>query len=251
MSAKPRRFLAGAVPPFLIVPIKEGTSQSNQIDEAQYLWKDCNMPAFDTWEAAAAFSRKEWRKKTRFLILNGPALIDDRVPIYGENGAYTIEGDVHRRYALNLNQQTRRQISAGGVVRCMGKDGPMHALIQVKRKGTLRWEVPKGKIKRHERLRDAAIREVREETGLQSPVHALEALGRVDYLFLADDRHLYFKSVHYYLLETENADPLTPRAEEGITDARWFPVENAWEIVSFPNLRPILRRAADRGDLTK
>ena len=105
--------------------------------------------------------------------------------------------------------------------------------------------IPKGKIKRHERLREAAIREVREETGLQSPIRAGGPLGLVDYLFVADDGCLYFKTVHYFLLESEDGGALKPRTEEGISDARWFPASNAWEIVSFPNLRPILRRAAE------
>ncbi len=246
MTTRPQRFLAGAVPPFLIVPIREGAARAMQSSGDERLWKSGKMPAFDTWEAAAAYSRRKWRRKTKFLILNGPAIMDDGIPVFGEKGAYWIEGDVHRRYALNLHMETRRQVSAGGVVRHQTEEGAMHALIQVRRKGTLRWEIPKGKIRRHESLRDAAIREVSEETGLAGRIRSIEPLGKVDYLFLTEEENLYFKTVHYFLLESDSGGELTPRIEEGITDARWFPAGNACEIVSFPNLRPILRRAVKR-----
>lgn len=247
MNLSPQRFQAGAVPPYLIVPIREGAAKAIINSDAPYLWRGRKMPAFDTWEGAARYSQKMWRRKTTYLILNGPALIDDRIPVFGEKGAYWIEGDMHRRYALNLHLETRRQVSAGGVVRHKSESGIKHALIQVRRKGTLRWEIPKGKIKRHENLREAAIREVREETGLDSDIRSIEPLGKVDYLFLTESNFLFYKTVHYFLLETTSGGELTPREEEGITDARWFPADNAWEIVSFPNLRPILRRAVDRG----
>jgi 8-oxo-dGTP pyrophosphatase MutT (NUDIX family) len=247
VNLSPRRFQAGAVPPYLIVPIREGAAKAIMNSDGAYLWRGRKMPAFETWEGAVAYSRKMWRRKTTFLILNGPAMIDDHIPVFGEKGAYWIEGDMHRRYALNLHLETRRQVSAGGVVRYRSGDDVMHALIQVRRKGTLRWEIPKGKIKRHENLREAAIREVKEETGLESEIRSLEPLGKVDYLFLTDSEYLYFKTVHYFLLESDKGGELTPREEEGISDARWFPADNAWEIVSFPNLRPILRRAVERG----
>lgn len=244
MAQGPQRFQAGAVPPFLIVPAKEGATLDPGSSRRTKLWNQKQVAAFDTWEAAAAYARRHWRRKTRFTILNGPALIDDGIAVYGEKGSYTIEGAVHKRYALNLGAETRRQISAGGVLRYDSTDGPLHALIQVQRKSTLRWEIPKGKIKRHESLREAAIREVREETGIEAGIEAGDLLGRVDYLFYGDHDYLFFKSVHYFLLFADSQGALTPREEECISDARWFDAENAWEIVSFPNLRPILQRAA-------
>ncbi len=245
MTLRPQHFPAGAVPPYLIVPIREGLAKAMIAPGTPYIWRGRKMPAFDSWEGAVDYSRRNWRRKTIFLILNGPALIDDRVPIFGEDGAYSIEGDLHRRYVLNLHLETKRQVSAGGVVRYRTESGFMHALIQVKRKGTLRWEIPKGKLKRHESVRDAAIREVREEIGLLSEIRSIEPLGKVDYLFTTEDNCLFFKTVHYFLLESNSGGELTPQEAEGISDARWFPADNAWEIVSFPNLRPILRRAVE------
>ena len=44
------------------------------------------------------------------------------------------------------------------------------------------WDIPKGMAEPDEPERDAAIRELWEETGLEAPEDALEPLGRHDYL---------------------------------------------------------------------
>ncbi len=233
----------GSIPAFLIVPFRESDAGKLGTSPDLTLWRHDRMRAFLSWEKAASYSRKKWRKKTHFLILDGIALDDEQVKVRKENGDFWIEGKVYKRHALNLGIPTRRQVSSGGVL-CYRTDGGSHlALIQVDRNGILRWEIPKGKIRRRESAAQAALREVREETGIGVPVSAGPRIGQVDYMFRTEDRRLYFKSVYYYLLDAESEGPLTPRSEERIMDARWFTSDNACEIVSFPNLRPILRRA--------
>jgi len=233
-----------ALPAYLIVPLRLSEAEDLARSPGAMLWEGARVDAFADWEEAAAESRRRWRKKTHFLIFDSFALQEEQVAIKMTNGGFSLEGDIPRRAAVNLGLPTRRQVSAGGVVRCPSSSGGSLALIQVERRGIGRWEIPKGKMRRRESPREAALREVREEIGIQVPLTLRQPIGRIDYLFQAENGRLYFKSVLYYLIEAEEEAPLRPREEEGIVDARWFPLENACEIVSFPNLRPILRRAA-------
>lgn len=231
------------VPPYLIVPVRQ--SGFNKLCETtDDLCGESGTIAFESWEEAASYFHKKWRKKIRFIILNGIGIFDDGVPIVKEGSIYRISGRLPRSYALNLSGRTKRQISSGGVVRCSSSRGVSLLLIQYDRNGALRWEIPKGKIMRKESIRQAAIREVREETGIEVDLRMGGRIGEVDYIFQGDEKVMIYKTVHYYLLEADQEGDVTPRREEGITDVRWFPADNAREIVSFPNLKPILRLAA-------
>ena len=78
-----------------------------------------------------------------------------------------------------------RAVSAGGVVwrAAPGRAGVEVVLVQTP---SLRWGLPKGKRDPGERLREAALREVREETGLL--VEADRKVGVVRYRFKAAGR---------------------------------------------------------------
>jgi len=81
--------------------------------------------------------------------------------------------------------------SAGAVV--VGTDG----CLVLRRAGTDEWIFPKGHLERGERAADAAVREVREETGLD--IRLLGPIGTTRYAFGRDGQHR--KRVEWFLGE--------------------------------------------------
>ena len=108
--------------------------------------------------------------------------------------------------------------AAGGLVQ--NKEG---AFLLIFRRGF--WDLPKGKLDVGESIPDCAVREVREETGLQS----LE-LGP----FICTTTHPYFdiwlnkdvvKHTHWFSMLSLANDTLVPQTEEDIEKIEWVPRE--------------------------
>ena len=135
--------------------------------------------------------------------------------------------------------RAQRETSAGGVVYRLEAGAPLFLLI---RDSYANWGFPKGHLESGERAEDAALREVREETGL-SELALRGTIDTIDWYFRFRGR-LIHKVCHFYLMETSSATT-SPQHAEGITACRWSPFEEAQTIISYSNAREILRRAQD------
>jgi 8-oxo-dGTP pyrophosphatase MutT (NUDIX family) len=132
-----------------------------------------------------------------------------------------------------------RETSAGGVVFRLEEGLPLFLLI---RDSYSNWGFPKGHVERGESAEDAALREVREETGLQE-LASCGLIDTIDWYFRFRGR-LIHKSCHFYLMETSQSDTAPQRAE-GITACQWVSYGEAHEAVSYANAREVLRRARE------
>src|SRR5690606_34271943 len=90
------------------------------------------------------------------------------------------------------------ETSAGGLVVDV-QDGEHVAAVIARRNraGRLEWCLPKGHLEGEETPEEAAVREIAEETGIDSEV--VRELGTIDYWFTGTDRRVH-KVVHHFLL---------------------------------------------------
>ena len=105
-------------------------------------------------------------------------------------------------------------VAAGGLVQNEKKE-----VLMILRLG--KWDLPKGKQDEGESLEDCAVREVQEETGLKN-VQLREFVGTTTHEYF--DGHLQrdvIKETHWYNMQVNGVQQLTPQTEEDITDIRW------------------------------
>ena len=133
--------------------------------------------------------------------------------------------------------ETKWEFSAGGVVYKKNEKGDIEILlIRVKN----RWSFPKGNIERGEPKDKAALREVKEETGVDAEI--VEYLGEVDYWYSMDLYRIH-KFVYYYLMKYKGGQ-ITPQKEE-IDEAKFFPLNEVEEILTYPTDKKIFKRAKE------
>ena len=103
------------------------------------------------------------------------------------------------------------------------------------------WTLPKGTPDPGETLEQTALREVREETGLE--VNILEPLRAIEYAFVQDGTRIR-KTVHYFLMEPTGGDLASHDHE--FERVRWVRFGEAGGLLSFATERELVADAAAR-----
>lgn len=143
----------------------------------------------------------------------------------------------------NEERKTRFEISAGGVVFRQREAGDVEVALVATPGG--RWALPKGLVEKGESLEATALREVREETGLEA-----EIVGRLDpieYWYWWEDggqKVRHHKKVYFFLMACRGGD--VARHDWEVEEVRWFPIEEAIRQAAHRTERQVLQQAAER-----
>lgn len=111
-------------------------------------------------------------------------------------------------------------VAAGGLVK--NESGE---LLLIFRNG--KWDLPKGKLEKNEQTAVAAVREVREETGLQQ-VELLREYARTYHTYTQGGKHI-LKETAWFLMQGKRGATI-PQTEEGITRIAWVAARDAQEV---------------------
>lgn len=117
-----------------------------------------------------------------------------------------------------------------------------HAAVigRLDRKDRLLWSLPKGHIEAGETAEETAVREVAEETGIESTV--LAPLGTINYWFVAEDRRIH-KTVHHFLMQRQAGELSDDDVE--VTEVAWVPLGELSERLAYADERRLVSRATE------
>lgn len=92
-----------------------------------------------------------------------------------------------------------------------------------------KWDIPKGKIDKGEKPREAAIREVMEETGVIG-LKINDDLPSTYHIYIMDGKRV-IKKTYWYKMSCENDAEMKPQQEEDITEVKWISKKDIPEIL--------------------
>ena len=132
---------------------------------------------------------------------------------------------------------SRTAVSAGGIVFRRAEEGI--EIVLVGRTAERLWALPKGTPDAGETVEETALREVREETGLE--VRIVDTVGQVEYWYTASDGERIQKTVHYFLMEPTGGDTADHDHEFDVVE--WRHLAEAEQLLTHRNQLPMLHRA--------
>ena len=127
-----------------------------------------------------------------------------------------------------------REFSAGGIV---FKD---KKVLLTKHSKNKHWGFPKGLIDPGQTSEQAAIREVKEEGGVEAEI--LDKVGYSKYVYTFNSEKI-FKVVTYFLMKYISGDPQDHDWE--MEEAGWYKVKEALEKLDFKQDKELIKKAVE------
>lgn len=135
-----------------------------------------------------------------------------------------------------------KEFSAGGIVLQYAQDkfqNDIWEVLLIKSSGTGFWQFPKGHIEKGQTTQEAALREVREEGGVEAEV--LAKVGQSKYVYLTKAKEKVTKVVMIFLMKYLSGDPKDHDSE--VSEAKWVESTEALKLLTFTQDRALLKKA--------
>lgn len=139
-----------------------------------------------------------------------------------------------------LKLPTVEQVSSGGVAFRQIESVIEVAIVAVKPTG--RWQLPKGIIDEGETPEITAVREVREEAGIETELIA--PIDKIEYWYVGDkrgERVRFHKQVHFFLLAYKSGNVKDHDYE--VQESRWVKINEAIQMLAFTSEKSIVEKA--------
>jgi 8-oxo-dGTP pyrophosphatase MutT (NUDIX family) len=116
-------------------------------------------------------------------------------------------------------------------------------ILFIFRKG--HWDLPKGKLDKGETIEECAVREVKEETGLNRIILG-KALTTTFHTYDEFGKHI-LKESYWYFMKGDSEEELVPQTEESITAIGWKNQDELSSILpgAYPSIRQVIKQAGD------
>jgi 8-oxo-dGTP pyrophosphatase MutT (NUDIX family) len=130
--------------------------------------------------------------------------------------------------------------SAGGIVIRFVANAPQLVVGKRRReRDGVTWTLPKGTPAARETTEETALREVREESGLE--VRIVRPFDAIEYSFVQGRTRIH-KTVHYFLMVPTGGD--LERHDHEFDEVRWIGFDEAATLLTFETERALVARAA-------
>lgn len=91
-----------------------------------------------------------------------------------------------------------------------------------------KWDLPKGKLDKGEKIAECALREVKEECGLKK-LKMVEKLSNLYHTYAEKNNRLVLKQTTWFIMRSEGNEKLVPQKEEGISKIKWVNLKKEWK----------------------
>ena len=138
-----------------------------------------------------------------------------------------------KKLLKEFKKKLKTIVAAGVIVK-----NDENQILFIFRKG--KWDLPKGKIEKNEKIDDGALREVVEETGVKKI--KIDRFFDTTYHIIKTKKQFFLKETHWYKMKSNYKGKLRPQKSEGIRSVRWKKIKEAKEIKkkTFRNISIIL-----------
>ena len=168
----------------------------------------------------------------------------DMVKELKTNGSGKLPPNIQKRKTKHLTASANDAFATiritakdcGGVVIFRGKILVLYKNYRNKYEG---WVLPKGTVEAGEEFKETALREVKEETGVQAQI--IKYIGKSQYSFNTPQDTVE-KEVHWYLMMADSYYS-KPQREEYFVDSGYYKYYEAYHLLKFSNEKQILEKA--------